>query len=121
MAARPRWEPATARAESGRTRRGARPRRSREGCASFWTVGCYSKRMVFWRALRWRRGLLLFAGALLLRLGAIWKGSLDNDEIAEISWARLPAGAMLAQVESDRVHPPLDYFLRWGMLSLIHI
>jgi 4-amino-4-deoxy-L-arabinose transferase-like glycosyltransferase len=53
--------------------------------------------------------------ALALRLGALGKFSLDNDEIAEVEWSRLPFSEMLRTIEGDRVHPPVDYLLQWSL------
>jgi len=53
--------------------------------------------------------------ALGLRLHALGRFSLGNDEIEEARWSRRPAAEMLRLVAGDAVHPPLDYVVQLGI------
>ena len=50
--------------------------------------------------------------ATSLRVGALCKFALNNDEIAEVSWARQSWNAMMQSISNDKVHPPLDYIVQ---------
>ncbi len=50
--------------------------------------------------------------ATSLRIAEVCKFSLDNDEIAEVSWVRLPWRDMMEKIEADKVHPPFDYAIQ---------
>ncbi len=50
--------------------------------------------------------------AAMLRVAALCKFHLNNDEIAEVSWARQSSKTMMANVIRDKVHPPLDYVIQ---------
>jgi len=63
----------------------------------------------------WAFSVLLAAA---LRLAAIGKFSLGNDEIQEIFWARLPWPVMISGLAYDAVHPPLDYVVQWVLVRL---
>src|SRR5712691_9222742 len=56
--------------------------------------------------------------ATSLRVGALCKFALNNDEIAEVSWARQSWSAMMQSVSNDKVHPPLDYILQHCLDSI---
>ena len=53
--------------------------------------------------------VLLAAG---LRLTALPRWSMNNDEIAEVRWSSLPFSEMMREVRRDAVHPPLDYVVQ---------
>lgn len=53
--------------------------------------------------------------ALCLRLFAADRFSLNNDEIAEVSWTSGTWTDCIRAVAEDRVHPPLDYLLQWSV------
>ncbi len=44
--------------------------------------------------------------AASVRITDLCKFPLNNDEIAEVSWARRPAKEMIDLVKRDKVHPP---------------
>jgi uncharacterized membrane protein len=67
------------------------------------------RREATYRFLSWA---VVFA-ALALRLWALGRFSLGNDEIQEVRWSRLPVREMLAEVARDAVHPPLEYLVQW--------
>jgi hypothetical protein len=60
--------------------------------------------------------VLVLAGAL--RIAGLCRFGLNNDEIAEVSWSRLPLRATLAEAVRDKVHPPLDYVVQHFMTSI---
>ena len=55
--------------------------------------------------------LVLLLGAAV-RLHALGRFSLGNDEIHEVRWARRSGGEMLEAVRREGVHPPVDYFVQ---------
>jgi uncharacterized membrane protein len=56
--------------------------------------------------------------AAVLRITALCRFGLNNDEIAEVSWSRLPLRQTLAEAVRDKVHPPLDYLVQHLMTSM---
>ena len=56
--------------------------------------------------------------ATSLRVGGLCKFALNNDEIAELTWAQQSWSAMMQSVSNDRVHPPLDYIVQHCMDSI---
>jgi 4-amino-4-deoxy-L-arabinose transferase-like glycosyltransferase len=68
------------------------------------------------RALWWWTGfVVILLIALSLRLQKLTRISLTNDEVAEVTWAAMPFGAMLDRVAVDMVHPPLDYVVQFAL------
>jgi uncharacterized membrane protein len=53
--------------------------------------------------------------ALILRVATLSKFSLGNDEIAEVTWSRLPYTEMMDAIKRDLVHPPLDYIVQFTL------
>ncbi|MDQ6800463.1 MAG: glycosyltransferase family 39 protein [Acidobacteriota bacterium] len=56
--------------------------------------------------------------AAALRITALCRFGLNNDEIAEVSWSRLQLRQTLAEAARDKVHPPLDYLVQHWMTSM---
>jgi mannosyltransferase len=56
--------------------------------------------------------------AAALRLTDLCRFALNNDEIAEVSWSRLPIHQTLSEAARDKVHPPLDYLVQHWMTSI---
>ncbi|HEX9501122.1 MAG TPA: glycosyltransferase family 39 protein, partial [Thermoanaerobaculia bacterium] len=56
--------------------------------------------------------------AAALRITDLCRFGLNNDEIAEVSWSRLPLRQTLAQAARDKVHPPIDYLVQHLMTSM---
>ena len=69
------------------------------------------------RALRVAAPIAILCFAASLRIADLCKFPLNNDEIAEVSWAAEPWTDMLRLVERDKVHPPLDYALQHALAS----
>lgn len=60
--------------------------------------------------------VLILAAAL--RFNHIARWSLNNDEIAEVTWSAQSFHDMLAEVRQDAVHPPLDYFVHFAIVRM---
>jgi len=56
--------------------------------------------------------------AAALRTSGLCQFGLNNDEIAEVSWARLPLRSTIAEAARDKVHPPLDYLVQHALISM---
>jgi MFS family permease len=52
---------------------------------------------------------------LALRLLALGRFSLGNDEIAEVRWSALPWRTLIQRVAADGAHPPLDYLVQGAL------
>lgn len=60
-------------------------------------------------------GISVLIGAASIRIRGIRRWSLNNDEIAEMSWASLPFRDMMREAARDKVHPPLDYIVHFAI------
>lgn len=67
------------------------------------------------RAWRIAASIAIVLLAALLRLGHLGDRALDNDEVAETTWASYSFDRMMAAVRHDAVHPPADYILQFVM------
>lgn len=57
--------------------------------------------------------ILVIAAFLRIHNLQVW--SLNNDEIAEVTWSSGTLGELFKEVREDTVHPPLDYLLQFAI------